>query len=83
MKLISQIQDKMKRHQERNQSLGYRYVIAESIQFLDTEVWKKFVKNGSIFLDQKYLIVNTKIEKLCVHQYLNGLKAILELQGYS
>ena len=55
MKLISQIQDKMKRHQERNQSLGYRYVIADSIQFLDTEVWKKLVKNGSIFLDQKYL----------------------------
>ena len=55
MKLVTQLKDKVKRHQERHRSLAYRHVIAESIDFVDHVAWSKLTRNRSVFLSAEYL----------------------------
>ncbi|TQV85462.1 GNAT family N-acetyltransferase [Aliikangiella coralliicola] len=55
MKVISRLKDKVKRHQERHTPLGYRFVIADSIRFLNANDWQTVASQGSIFLGTGYL----------------------------
>jgi len=55
MKLVNQIQDKVKRHQERRVSTGLHFVIADSIRYIPQQAWKKIVEHQSLFMSLEYL----------------------------
>jgi predicted N-acyltransferase len=60
MKIIDKAKDKIKRHQERHTALGYKYVISDSIDFINADDWDCIAKTNTIFLSRNYL---TAIEK--------------------
>lgn len=55
MKVINRLKDKVKRHQERSQPLGYKYVLSDSIHFLNQNDWLRVAEQGSVFLSKEYL----------------------------
>ncbi|MCX4028474.1 GNAT family N-acetyltransferase [Endozoicomonas sp. SM1973] len=54
---IKSIKDKRQRHQERHTALGYQYVIADSIDFINVIHWDQVVANASVFMSRQYLQV--------------------------
>jgi len=55
MKVIDKFKDKVKRHQERSQPLGYKYVLSDSVRFLNQKDWELIAEQGSVFLSKEYL----------------------------
>ncbi|WP_163832766.1 GNAT family N-acetyltransferase [Spartinivicinus ruber] len=54
---IKSIKDKRLRHQERYTSLGYQYVIADCIDFINVIHWDQVVGHASVFMSREYLQV--------------------------
>ena len=55
MNVVNTVKDKARRHRERHRSLGYQYVFADSVRFVNASDWDLLAQNGSIFLSRKYL----------------------------
>lgn len=51
------LKDKKLRHKERYTSLGYQYVIADNINFLNKGDWSELTKNKTVFMSLAYLQV--------------------------
>ncbi|RDH43426.1 hypothetical protein [Zooshikella ganghwensis] len=51
------LKDKKLRHKERYTSLGYQYVIADNINFLNKDDWSELTKNKTVFMSLAYLQV--------------------------
>ena len=56
MKIIDQVKDKLNRHKERHSEMGYRFVIADSIAFINTKDWDLVAEHNSVFLSRSYLL---------------------------
>ena len=55
MKVINKIKDKVKRHQERSTPLNFKYVLSDSIGFINPDDWQSIAEQGSVFLSREYL----------------------------
>ncbi|MCW8875767.1 MAG: GNAT family N-acetyltransferase [Kangiellaceae bacterium] len=55
MKVINRLKDKVKRHKERSTPLGFKYVLADSIGFVNQGDWQIVAAQGSVFMSQDYL----------------------------
>jgi len=56
MKLIKEVKDKAKRHQERHTPLGYQYLLADRIAFVNAADWDSIAADSSVFLSRQYLM---------------------------
>lgn len=54
---IKSIKDKKQRRKERRTSLGYQYVIADNIDFINGSHWDQVVSSASVFMGRDYLQV--------------------------
>ena len=54
-KVISKLKDVEKRHQERHTPLGLRYVVADSIEFVNAAHWDAVARDRTVFLSRTYL----------------------------
>ena len=68
MKVINRLKDKVKRHKERSKPLGFKYVLADSIQFVNQQDWRKVSAQGSVFLSQDYLSTIEKFSPVNTEQ---------------
>lgn len=56
MKIFNKAKDKLKRHQERHSELGFKTIISDSINFVNTKDWDSIAINNTVFLSREYLV---------------------------
>lgn len=54
-KLLTVVQDALARHHARHAPSGFRFALADSIDFLDGDAWDALTARSSVFLSRRYL----------------------------
>src|SRR5690349_7502599 len=55
--LVSKARDLRDAHEERHRPTGYGFVLAENVDYLDTDRWDALTKHASLFFSRRYLRV--------------------------